>query len=221
MKSICLFGGSFDPVHLGHLLVARAALEELPVERVVFIPAALSPFKTQQQPTPAPLRLQMLRTSLAGRPWAGVDEQEICRGGVSYTIDTIRWYKANFPEARLFYLIGQDNAPLLPEWREPDELAASAEFVVIPRPATGARTFLSAHHSSPAPTKMPYRNVRAPEQAGGVAAPVHPFKLRSLNGFPLGVSSSEIRARVQQGLPVEDLLPHGVGEIIRNNRLYL
>ena len=131
---IGLFGGSFDPVHLGHLLVAQAAVEELGLDRLFFIPAAQSPFKPDSKPAPAAVRLQLLRLALAGRTNYEIDEQEIRRGGVSYTVDTLRDYAKRFPAAELFYLIGTDHLEHLPEWREPAELARLAEFVEIPRP---------------------------------------------------------------------------------------
>src|ERR1035441_6953236 len=104
MERIGLFGGSFDPVHLGHLLVAQAAREELDLARLFFIPAAQSPFKPDSQPTPAAERLHLLRLALAGKIWCEIDEQEVRRGGVSYTIDTAHDYASRFPEARFFYL---------------------------------------------------------------------------------------------------------------------
>src|ERR1035438_9318029 len=111
MQRIGLFGGSFDPVHLGHLLVAQAAREELNLARLFFIPAAQSPFKPDTEPTPAGVRLRLLRLALAGKTWCEVDEQETQRGGVSYTADTLRDYARHFPEAPLFYLIGADHVP--------------------------------------------------------------------------------------------------------------
>ena len=87
---IGIYGGSFDPVHCGHLLVAQAAREELHLDRLYFVPVACSPFKTDQQPAPAAQRLQWLRLALAGRPWCVVDDQEIHRGGTSYTVDLLR-----------------------------------------------------------------------------------------------------------------------------------
>ena len=191
MQRTGLFGGSFDPVHLGHLLVAQAAREKLELARLVFIPAAQSPFKPDSQPTPAPERLRLLRLALAGKTWCDLDEQEIQRGGVSYTIDTVRDYASRFPEARLFYLIGADHLSQLPKWRAAEELARRVEFVVIPRPG----------------------EVEAPFPA--------PFRGRWLAGFPLGVASSQIRARVKAGLPIDHLVPDSVAEAIRNNRLYL
>src|SRR5688572_14521185 len=134
MKRIGLFGGSFDPVHIGHLLVAQAACEELSLDRLFFIPAAQSPFKPATEPAVAALRLRMLRLALAGKSNYEIDEQETQRGGVSFTIDTVRDYGARFPGAELFYLIGADHVPTLPKWRDAEELARLVQFVVIPRP---------------------------------------------------------------------------------------
>src|SRR5215510_14934324 len=132
---IGLFGGSFDPVHLGHLLVAQAAREELELARLFFIPAARSPFKPDREPTSADERVRLLRLALAGENWCEIDDQEIKRGGTSYTIDTVRDYAKRFPGAQIFYLIGADNVAKLGEWREANELARLTEFVAIPRPA--------------------------------------------------------------------------------------
>ena len=190
MERIGIFGGSFDPVHLGHLLVAQAAVEELGLDRLFFIPAAQSPFKPENHASPAAERLRLLRLALAARADCEVDEVEIRRGGVSYTIETLRDYANRFPRAELFYLIGADNAAKLNEWREANELARLAQFVVTPRPGEGPVNF-----------------------------PV-PFRGRTLKGFPLAVSSSQIRARVRAGLPIEPLAPPPVAEAIRAAKLY-
>src|SRR5262245_60285119 len=129
-----LYGGSFDPVHCGHLLVAQAACEELGLSRLFFIPVAQSPFKPQSAPAPADERLRLLRLALAGQPQYEIDDQEIRRGGTSFTIDTVRDFEQRFAGAELLYLIGADHVPTLPAWREAEALAKSVEFVVIPRP---------------------------------------------------------------------------------------
>jgi nicotinate-nucleotide adenylyltransferase len=190
MKHIGLFGGSFDPVHSGHLMVAQAAREELPLDRLFFIPAAQSPFKPASEPAPAALRLRMLRLALAGQSWCEIDDQELRRGGVSFTIDTVRDYARRFPGTGLFYLIGADHVLTLPKWREAEDLARLVQFVVIPRPGE-------------APAELPA-----------------PFRLRVLGGWPLKLSSSQIRARVKARLPVEHLLPAGVVEVIRQEGIY-
>jgi nicotinate-nucleotide adenylyltransferase len=191
VQRLGLFGGSFDPVHLGHLLVAQAALEELKLDRLFFIPAAQSPFKPGSTPAPAAVRMRLLRLALAGRSAFEVDEEEIQRGGVSYTIDTLREYRRRFPNAALFHLIGADHVGSLPQWRESSELARLAEFIVISRPGEP------------------------------VAALPEPFQGRALTGFPFGVSSSQIRERVKAGRPIDGLVPPVVAEAIGNSGLYL
>src|SRR5436190_2523113 len=126
---IGLFGGSFDPVHLGHLLVAQAAREELGLDRLFFIPAAQSPFKPDTAPTFGADRLRLLHLALAGKTWCETDPQELHRGGMSYTINTLRDYAKRFPKVQLFYLIGADHVAKLPCWRDAAELARLAEFV--------------------------------------------------------------------------------------------
>ena len=187
---IGIFGGSFDPVHHGHLFVAQAAVEELGLDRLFFVPAALSPFKPESQPAPASVRLQLLRLALAGKSHCQVDDQEIRRGGISYTVDTLRDYAQQFPGAKLFCLIGADNASKLAAWREPAALAQLAEFVAVPRPGG-------------APAVFP-----------------PPFRGRLLKGFPFGVSSTDIRARLKAGLPVDSLVPAAVAEAIHHARIY-
>lgn len=188
---IGLFGGSFDPVHLGHLLVAQAAREEMRLDRVFFIPAAQSPFKPDRKLSADAVRVAMLRLALAGRPWSEVDPQELERGGISYSIDTVRNFKKRYPQSELFYLIGADHVGQLPKWREAGELAELVEFIVIPRPGAGEIPFAT------------------------------PFSGRYLRGFPLAVSASEIRERVRNGLPIDLLTGPTVAEAVRNNGLYL
>ena len=186
-----IYGGSFDPVHLGHLLVAQAAIEELGLDKLFFIPAAQSPFKSENEIAPAEIRLKLLRLALAGKTNCEIDEQEIRRGGVSYSIDTLRDYARKFPAAQLFYLIGADNIPKLTEWREANELAKFAEFAAIPRPGESA--------------------VKFPK----------PFRGRILKGFPVEISSSQIRTRVKAGLPIENLVPPFVAEAIHAAKIYV
>ena len=188
---IGLFGGSFDPVHLGHLLAAQAAVEELGLDRLFFVPAAISPFKPENKTAPDSVRMKLLRLALAGKTNYEVDEQEIKRGGISYSVETLRNYAKKFPAAKLFYLIGADNISKLNEWREADELAKLAEFVAIPRPGESAVEFPK------------------------------PFRGRILKGFPVEISSSQIRARVKAGLPVENLLPPFVADAIHTAKLYV
>lgn len=190
MTRIGLFGGSFDPVHWGHLLVAQTAVEELGLDRLYFIPAFQSPFKPACQPGPAGLRLKLLRLALAGYCRYEIDDQEIRRARTTYSIETARDYAARFPGAQRYYLIGADHVEQLPQWREAEALAALVEFAVIPRPGEPV---------SPLP---------------------QPFRWQVLSGFPLGLSSSQVRARVRAGRSIETLTPGAVAEAIRHYRLY-
>src|SRR5262249_26316514 len=147
-----------------------------------FIPAAQSPFKPAQTPTAGPERSRLLRLALAGKTNYELDEQEIRRGGISYTIDTVRHYRKRFPDAEWFALIGADSVAGLPQWRESAELAKLVEFMAVPQPGEGAPVF----------------------------AP--PFRGRVLKGFPLAVSASQIRERVKAGLPIDHLVPPAVAE---------
>ena len=191
MKRIALFGGSFDPVHNGHLLVARAACEELGVEQVVFVPASQSPFKPDRFLAAAEHRLAMLRLSLAGWTNAVVDDRELRRGGISYTIDTVRELIEAEGATECVCLIGADHVPHLPSWREASALAELASFAAVPRPG-----------------EVP--------QPGPV-----PFRVTWLKGVPFGVSSSEIRARIRSGLPVDLLMNAAAADYAHRNRLYL
>ncbi len=185
-----LYGGSFDPLHRGHLLVAQAALEELALDRLFFIPAAQSPFKPNSRPAPDAARLRMLRRSLAGQSHTEVHADELSRGGISYSIDTVNAFKARHPGAELFWLIGADHVPTLTQWRDAEALAQAVTFVVIPRPGQPQASLPS------------------------------PWRLRHLRGWPLGVSSSEIRDRIHRGLPFEHLVPDGAADIIASEGLY-
>jgi nicotinate-nucleotide adenylyltransferase len=130
---IGLYGGSFDPIHIGHLVLARDALEQLKLKRIIFLPAKISPHKLSTPPAPAEVRLEMLEASIAGDPEFSVDNREIAREGPSYTIDTVRAYREQYPDAELFYLIGDDNLPALHTWREISELQRLVRFVVLSR----------------------------------------------------------------------------------------
>ena len=191
MERIGIFGGSFNPVHLGHLLVAQAAIEEMELTRLFFVPAAQSPFKPESKPASGKERLRWLRLALAGCSWVEVDDQEIRRGGVSYTIDTVKDYSRRFAGADLFYLIGADQVAQLSKWKDADDLARLVEFVVIPRPG----------------------QAQAPLPRG--------FSGRWLAGFPMAVSSSQIRTRIKAGRSVRHLVPGPVAEAILNSGLYL
>ena len=190
LQSIAVFGGSFDPVHNGHVMIARSALAELELDRLIVMPAAQSPFKPDQTLAPAAARMEMLRAAFSGEPEIEISSWELDRGGASYSIETLRALAAEHPEAQLFYLIGADHVATLPQWREAAALAAAATFVVVPRPG-------------------------APEEAFP-----KPFSGRYLQGKPMAISASEIRERLRAGRSVANFVPPPVAQLLNSMQIY-
>ena len=190
LQSIAVLGGSFDPVHNGHVMIARSALAELELDRLIVMPAAQSPFKPDQALAPAAARMEMLRAAFSGEPEIEISSWELDRGGVSYSIETLRALAAEHPEAQLFYLIGADHVATLPQWREADALAAAATFVVVPRPG-------------------------APEEVFP-----QPFSGRYLQGKPMAISASEIRDRLRAGRSVANFVPPPVAQLLNSMQIY-
>lgn len=132
---IGIFGGSFDPVHSGHVGVAKRAVGELGLDRLLVVPAAASPFKAGGEAAafdPA-TRLMLVRAAFNGVPGVEVDDRELRRGGVSYSVDTVREVAAENPGAELYFLIGEDSVEGLPRWRDYEELKRLCEFRSYPR----------------------------------------------------------------------------------------
>lgn len=130
---IGVFGGTFDPPHLGHLIVASDAHRALELDRLLFVPSALHPFKRGEVRASPELRVEMLRAAVHGDERFGVDEAELRRPGPSYTVDTLRALRERFPRAELFFLMGADNVRDLPAWREPEEIVRLARLAVVSR----------------------------------------------------------------------------------------
>jgi nicotinate-nucleotide adenylyltransferase len=142
-EKIGLYGGTFDPIHHGHLILAREARERLELDRVIFIPAAQSPFKPGVEMTSAALRVEMIEAAIAGEDGLAVDDMEIRRGGTSYTIDTVEAWRLRCPDATLFWLVGQDHVSELEKWHRSEELGRMVRFAVFsrdahPAPGSGA-----------------------------------------------------------------------------------
>ena len=135
MQKIGIYGGSFDPVHHAHLILARFALEKFALERIIFVPTRVSPYKNDSGATPE-ARLQMLRSAIEGEPQFEVDDCELQRDPPSYTIDTVQTLKEKHPGAHLFFLIGDDNLAGLPSWRSFDDLRHMVTFIVLQRAIT-------------------------------------------------------------------------------------
>jgi nicotinate-nucleotide adenylyltransferase len=133
LKKIGIFGGTFDPIHHGHLILAREALETLDLETIIFIPAAASPHKLGQELTAPDVRLEMLRAAIENEPGFGFDRMELDRSAPSYAVDTVEALRQRQPNAKFFYLIGEDHIARLATWHRFVELSKMAEFVVLVR----------------------------------------------------------------------------------------
>jgi nicotinate-nucleotide adenylyltransferase len=191
---IGFLGGSFDPVHNGHLAAAADACEGAALDRVVFVPAAQAPLKTGPARASAEDRLAMLRAAVADDARFEVSDCELRRGDVSYTIDTARQLRAERPDDALCWIIGADQLAQLPRWREIAELARLVEFVALERPG----------HAGTA-----------------TDAPVSGLRLTRVAGRQLDISSTEIRARLRRGEPVDAWMPQKAVVYLREKRLYL
>ena len=133
LKKIAIYGGSFDPVHHAHLILAREAIETLGLEKVILVPAAISPLKKAAPVASGEVRLAMLRTAIRGQPEFEVDECELLRPPPSYTIDTVEEIRRRECDAVLYCLIGEDNIEQLPRWHRFNELEKLVRFVVLDR----------------------------------------------------------------------------------------
>jgi nicotinate-nucleotide adenylyltransferase len=133
---IGVFGGSFDPVHIGHLIVAEAAADIIGLQRVLFMPARQQPFKAGYHAADPRHRAAMLRLALEDNPRFELDLRELQREGPSYTVDSLRELRTEHADDQLCFLVGADTVRDLPAWRESDELAQLAEFVAFARPGT-------------------------------------------------------------------------------------
>jgi nicotinate-nucleotide adenylyltransferase len=154
-RRIALFGGSFDPVHLGHLEIARRSVDALDLDQVRFLPCRRSPHKETRPGASDADRLAMLELATAGLPWAVIDDFDLRTPGPSYSVRTVRHMRGRFPDARLFWIVGRDQWDALPRWREPDALAAEVEFIVfardgdpLPRPGWRMHPLAGRHPAS-------------------------------------------------------------------------
>lgn len=186
-----IFGGTFDPPHLGHLLVAIDAFEALALDRLVFVPTGRQPLKADVATAPGAARLAMTRRLVGDDARFGVDAMEIDRDGLSFTIDTLKAFAARDPEAERYFLLGADAWRSFPRWRSPDEIMRLATVVVLTR---GGEPIGPASSGLRAPRVLPTRRI--------------------------DISSTEIRSRVRAGLSLRGFVPEAVREYIEENGLY-
>ncbi len=201
MKRVGLLGGSFNPVHLGHLMVAQNALETFDLDRVRFLLSGVAPHKTRAPRPEAEHRLAMLRLATEHNLAFDICEDEIRRGGVSYTVDTLERLHRQHPDTRFVFLIGSDTLPELHGWKEIGRLLTLCDF------ATFARPGFEFAAMTPSSLKLP---------------PPWPEKLLSQTaiGVRMDLSSSDIRHRVAEGMSIRYMVPPEVEMYIMEHGLY-
>lgn len=196
-----IYGGSFDPIHYGHLLLAESCREQCDLDQIWFTPAAIPPHKLERQLTSAQHRLEMLKLATSGNFAFQVDEQEIHRGGVSYTVDTLAELRSEDSSRELFFLMGADSLADLHTWKDPRQICELAIPVVVRR--SGA----------PVPDISVLADLVSAERLEQIR--------RCQVEMPLiDLRSSGIRARLAQGKSIRYRTPRAVEEYIKSNGLY-
>jgi len=199
---IGIFGGSFDPVHIGHLWIAESALEKLQLDEVRWIPAATSPLKQHGPVAPDQDRLQMVRLAVSGSSKHVVDDREIVRGDVSYTVDTLDQIRSENPDADIFLIIGSDSLASFGKWHDPERLLTLASLAVVQRGGEPPVDF---------------------SVLDGLASPAIVEACReSVVDMPvIELSSTELRNRIAEGRSVRFRLPRSVEAMVEAQKLYV
>jgi nicotinate-nucleotide adenylyltransferase len=189
---IGFLGGSFDPVHFGHLIAAQDAYEQHQLDRLILVPAAQAPLKTNETQSKPEDRLAMIKAAVEWDRRFEISDFELRRGGVSYTIDSARHFRGLYPRDQLYWIVGGDQLPKLHLWKEIEELARLVEFIFLERPGYPVK----AHPDIPA------------------------LRLHRCDGHLLGISSTELRERTRKNLSLDYFVPHKAIVYIKEKGLY-
>jgi nicotinate-nucleotide adenylyltransferase len=189
---IGFLGGSFDPVHFGHLMAAQDAYEQQKLDRLILVPAAHAPLKENGAQSTPEDRLAMLHAAVEWDRRFEISDFEVRRGGMSYTIDSARHFRAMYPNDELYWVIGGDQLPKLHLWKNVEELATLVEFIFLERPGFP----IKAH----------------PEMPG--------LRLHRCDGHLVAISSTELRERTRRQLSLDYFVPHKAIVYIKEKGLY-
>ena len=200
-KKVGIFGGTFDPVHIGHLIMAEQCREQGQLDQVWFIPAARPPHKQDQPPTPFVHRAEMLALAIAGMPAFRVDELEKDRPGPSYTAETLEELQGRYPDTQFGLLLGSDCLPDLPGWKEPSRIIELAELLVFSRPGWPL---------------LPEEEIR---QSLGLL-PQAPLRIRAVHVPLIDIASRDLRQRIARHQGIRFLVPRAVECYIEEKKLY-
>lgn len=194
---IGILGGTFDPPHDGHLLIARVAQSQLLLDRALFAPAGVQPLKPDRRVTPAEQRAEMVRLAIAGEPGFELCRIDLDRPGPHYTVDLLRIASGVYPGAELWFLAGGDSLADLLRWRDPQQIIELARLAVVRRPG-----------SQPDWTAL---DAALPDLRG---------RIDWIDAPPIDISGTEIRRRVRAGEPIDELAPAAVVQYIVEKGLY-
>ncbi len=198
--NIGVLGGTFDPVHIGHLLVAEEVRARLDLTEILFVPAGQPWLKVDSPISPAEHRVEMVRLAIADKPYFKLSTMEIERADPTYTVDTIAELKARLGTGEeLCFILGWDNLAELPQWRQPSRLITMCRLVVVPRPG------------------YPLPDLKALE----ASIPELSQRVTLMDKPEIGISSSAIRDRVARGLSIRCLVAEPVDRYIKEHKLYL
>ncbi|MBE7414392.1 MAG: nicotinate-nucleotide adenylyltransferase [Deltaproteobacteria bacterium] len=210
---VAVFGGTFNPIHLGHLRIAEEAREALSFERVVFVPTHITPHKSRESLTPPEARYELVRRAVEGNPGFEVSDIEIRRGGRSFTVDTVRELKRERPESSVSLLIGNDSFNEITSWYEYEGLLSLASLIVVPRPG---------HPVKKPGEVLPVEVARKFWYDSETGAYVNSagISITYLSTTLMDISSSAIREKVRKGLSIRYLVPESVLKLIKEQELY-
>ncbi|WP_428832793.1 nicotinate-nucleotide adenylyltransferase [Natroniella acetigena] len=195
-RAIGIMGGTFDPIHYGHLLTAECAAAQYNLDEVIFVPSGNPPHKTDQKITVAQKRYVMSLLATIGNPKFNVSRIEIAREGLSYTIDTIRAFKELYPQTKIYFITGSDAILEIFTWKNPEKLLREADFIAASRPGYSLAKLEKEFYDD-------YRNR------------IHILKIPGL-----AISSTNIRKRIKEGRPIKYQLPEKIESYIRKYNLY-
>lgn len=198
-RRVGMLGGTFDPIHYGHLTIAEDCWAQLDLDEVLFVPAGGPPHKQGRAVSPARDRLAMVELAIADNPHFQLSRIDVERPGLSYSVDTVRTLQARLgPETRIFFIVGADSLADLPRWREPERLAGLCQIVAVNRPG------------------YPMLNLAALE----AAIPDARRRIIQLTTPGVDVSATQLRQRVAEGRPIRYLVPDAVRAYVQEHHLY-
>jgi nicotinate-nucleotide adenylyltransferase len=197
MRRIAILGGTFDPPHVGHLILAEYAAEAISADRLLIVLAADPPHKTHELKTPVEHRLAMMQRAIVDNPRFVLSRVDIDRPGPHYSVDTVQIIQSEYPGAELYFVMGGDSLRDLPKWRRPAEFIRLCRLAVMRRPGDAL-----------------------PEDMHRAVLPELAERVTMIHAPLLQISSTEIVERLQQGMSARYLVPDAVLEYIKRHKLY-